>query len=374
MASIRRYDTAKGIKWRVQYRTPDGKSRTKTGFRTKSEAERWVATHTTSIINGTWVDPNAGNITIESLGARWMETRTHLKPSTARVEALDYRNHVLPYWGHRRIKTIKPSEVQAWVSASAQSPSTTRHHHAILSKILDMAVLDNLIPANPAKSVTLPRKNQPTKVYLTISQLQRLADEATVRGELIWLLGTTGLRWGEAAGLQVQDLDPLNGRIRVARNAVTVGGEVVVGTPKNHERRTVACPGHVMGMLEDVARGKPRAGWLWESPAGGPMRLPGKGSFFHSALGRVRAADPSFPSLTIHGLRHVAAGLLVSAGANVKVVQKQLGHKSAAMTLDVYAELFDDDLDAVRGALDALVGSLGNVVKLSSNRGFGDAV
>ena len=73
-------------------------------------------------------------------------------------------------------------------------------------------------------------------------------------------------------------------------------------------------------------------------------------------------------------LRHVAAGLLVSAGANVKVVQKQLGHKSAAMTLDVYAELFDDDLDAVRGALDALVGSLGNVVKLSSNRGFGDAV
>ena len=149
---------------------------------------------------------------------------------------------------------------------------------------------------------------------------------------------------------------------------------MVVGTPKTHERRTVACPGHVMGMLEDVARGKPRAGWLWESPAGGPMRLPGKGSFFHSALGRVRAADPSFPSLTIHGLRHVAAGLLVSAGANVKVVQKQLGHKSAAMTLDVYAELFDDDLDAVRGALDALVGSLGNVVKLSSNRGFGDAV
>lgn len=97
MASIKRYDTAKGIKWRVQYRTPDGKSRTKTGFRTKSEAERWVATHTTSIINGTWVDPNAGNITIQALGARWMETRTHLKPSTARVEALDYRTDFLGF-------------------------------------------------------------------------------------------------------------------------------------------------------------------------------------------------------------------------------------------------------------------------------------
>ena len=60
------------------------------------------------------------------------------------------------------------------------------------------------------------------------------------------------------------------------------------------------------------------------------------------------------PSVTPHGLRHVAAGLLVSAGANVKVVQTQLGHKSAAMTLDVYAELFDEDLDAVASVLDGL--------------------
>jgi len=52
-------------------------------------------------------------------------------------------------------------------------------------------------------------------------------------------------------------------------------------------------------------------------------------------------------------LRHTAASLAISAGANVKVVQRMLGHASAAMTLDVYSDLFADDLDAVADAHDA---------------------
>ena len=62
--------------------------------------------------------------------------------------------------------------------------------------------------------------------------------------------------------------------------------------------------------------------------------------------------DLTFPRITIHDLRHTAASLAVAAGANVKAVQRMLGHTSAAMTLDVYADLFDDDLDAVANALD----------------------
>ncbi|MFZ6990437.1 tyrosine-type recombinase/integrase [Curtobacterium sp. RRHDQ66] len=58
------------------------------------------------------------------------------------------------------------------------------------------------------------------------------------------------------------------------------------------------------------------------------------------------------PSTTPHGLRHTAASLAVSAGANVEAVQRMLGHAFAAMTLDVYADLFEDDLDIVAGSLD----------------------
>jgi len=60
------------------------------------------------------------------------------------------------------------------------------------------------------------------------------------------------------------------------------------------------------------------------------------------------------PGLTPHELRHTAASLAVKAGANGKALQRMLGHPSAAITLDAYADLFDDDLDAVGGSLDAL--------------------
>ena len=66
--------------------------------------------------------------------------------------------------------------------------------------------------------------------------------------------------------------------------------------------------------------------------------------------GAVRRAG--IPRVTPHDLRHTAASLAISSGANVKAVQRMLGHKSAAMTLDTYSGLFPDDLDAVASALD----------------------
>ena len=72
----------------------------------------------------------------------------------------------------------------------------------------------------------------------------------------------------------------------------------------------------------------------------------------------ARQADPTFPRITAHALRHTAASLAISAGANVKVVQRMLGHASAAMTLDVYADLFDDDLTGVADRLDETVGKM----------------
>jgi integrase len=69
---------------------------------------------------------------------------------------------------------------------------------------------------------------------------------------------------------------------------------------------------------------------------------------FDPALQRAGLGD-----LTPHELRHTAASLAVAAGANVKAVQRMLGHASAAMTLDVYSGLFDGDLDAVADRLDA---------------------
>jgi integrase len=76
---------------------------------------------------------------------------------------------------------------------------------------------------------------------------------------------------------------------------------------------------------------------------------------FAPAVTACRKADETFPPITPHDLRHTAASLAVSAGANVKAVQRMLGHAKASMTLDVYADSFDSDLDAVAVELDTAI-------------------
>ena len=88
---------------------------------------------------------------------------------------------------------------------------------------------------------------------------------------------------------------------------------------------------------------------IFSTPSGSPLR---------ASSWRRRALDPALevsglPRLSPHALRHTAASLAVSSGANVKAVQRMLGHASAAMTLDVYADLFLDDLDDVARRLSA---------------------
>ena len=101
---------------------------------------------------------------------------------------------------------------------------------------------------------------------------------------------------------------------------------------------------------------------LFEAPGGGYLRRTHgpntTSSWFYWSKRRAGIEG----QMTVHDLRHTAASLMVKAGANVKAVQRQLGHASAAMTLDVYADLFDDDLDAVGEAVNAML--LENVGKM----------
>jgi Phage integrase family len=143
-------------------------------------------------------------------------------------------------------------------------------------------------------------------------------------------------------------IDFLRRRIQLHRNAVMVNGAVAVGTLKSNKNRMVVLPQFVVDALAKTARGKYREDLLWPTASGGYLGPPAsKESWLSGAVVRCRKADPTFPMVTAHALRHTAASLAISAGANPKVVQRMLGHASAAMTLDVYADLFDSDLTSV---------------------------
>ena len=221
--------------------------------------------------------------------------------------------------------------------------------YSILARILDDAVRDRLIGANQARGVKLPKRPPPHNVYLNAEQLQRLADESGRYKSLVLALGVGGLRLGEAAALLVSDIDFLRRRVELRRNAVKVGGEFVVGSLKNNKNRSVALPVFVVDELARTCAGKGREDLVWPSPRGGYISGPSlwKTSWLAVAVARCQKADPTFPRVTPHDLRHTAASLAISAGANPKVVQRMLGHASAAMTLDVYADLFESDLESV---------------------------
>ena len=172
---------------------------------------------------------------------------------------------------------------------------------------------------------------------------------------MVRFLAYTGLGWGEMAALRVCDFDMLRRRVNVSRS-VTESGGLVWSTPKTWERRSVPFPAVLADELAALMVGKDRDGLVFTDQRGGVLRNSNwRARVFAPAVEACQKADETFPSVTPHDLRHTAASLAISAGANVKAVQRMLGHAKASMTLDTYADLFDTDLDAVAVELDAAI-------------------
>ena len=219
----------------------------------------------------------------------------------------------------------------------------------VLSGIMAAAVRDQRIARNPCDGVSLPRLPEHQQRFLTMTELQDLANHARVYRLMILVLGLCGLRFGECAALRVRSVDLLRRRLRVSESVSEVNGHMIWSTPKTHQSRDVPIPRSLIDALVAQTAGKNPEDVLFSSPNGEPIRL---------ANWRQRAWDPAVKAadlvgLTPHDLRHTSASLAIGSGASVKHVQRMLGHKDAAMTLNVYASLFEDDLDDVSERLDA---------------------
>ena len=356
MGSIDSYETSAGKRYRVRYRDPDRKSREKGGFTRKKDAEDYLADITVATNRGEYIDPKTSKVTIRTLGTEWLANQSHLKPSTFHGIESAWRVHIEPMWGDRRIGQINHSDVKNWVTklSVGRSASSTIRAYGVLAGILDVAVLDRRLTSNPARGVKMPRKSKKKRNYLTAAQVELLASEAGVNKTLVYTLAYTGLRWGEATAIRIDSLDTLRRRINVVENAVMVGTKIVVGTPKTHEARSVPYPRFLSEPIALACEGKDRNGLLFGDGTHHQRHPDSNSGWFVYAVRRAKIRDKSFPTITPLDLRHTAASLAISAGANVKAVQRMLGHASAAMTLDTYADLFEDDLDDVSERLDSI--------------------
>ncbi|OJF85034.1 hypothetical protein NS14008_36615 [Nocardia seriolae] len=383
---VRKTPKDKGIRYRVVYRTPAGKQTSKSGFKTLGAAKSFQAETETKKATGDYIAPSAGRIKVGALAPDWLKEKgaTTAETNSGPLES-SWRNHVKERWSGVGVGDVDTEDVKTWIldmrlAAQQRAEKNSKpdinagatviiRAYGVLAGILDLAVSRGLLPKNPARSKTvskvMPKKLRKKHIYLTAEDVGRLSKEADVHGHglLVLVLAYCGIRWGEAIALRVFDIDFMRKRLSITK-AVTEETGFKVGPTKGRENREVPVARFVLDLLrfhvEDL---KPDA-----------LVFPNKEDAT-KYLGRSKSDDGWFVGavkrakvqrITPHDLRHTCASLAISAGANVLVLSKMLGHKDPSVTLNDYADLFNADLDNVADIMDTRYSSAarcGNVAE-----------
>lgn len=261
--------------------------------------------------------------------------------------------------------------VQEWegdMLAQGYSTSTVGKAHRLLKSAMNDALYMGLVQLNPLNRVKPPKrvKKNPGINALDLKGRSQVLDMLDLMAPTPVTVGArialyTGLREGEACGLQWRDVEPSTGVLWVRRSIARRGGGTYVKSPKTDRERDVAIPSSLKEDLEDwrarqesvyALKGRelsPRDYIL--GPPGGyysPNAL-GKGWKQLAAAMGVRGTEGRLP--TFHDLRHTYASTAVAAGIDIKTVSSSLGHSNAAMTLNIYASA---DPDAKRRAAEVM--------------------
>jgi integrase len=338
------------VRYMVRYRTPQRTQTKRRGFTTKRSAQEFAATVEVEKMTGTYVAPSLGMITVGELAPAWLARKqSDVAPSNYRTLETAWRIHVKPAWGTTRVADVDLAAVERWIATMGKTSGATVviRAYGVLAGILDDAMKSRRLAANPSRGVeNLPHKTGKRRVYLSPDGVGRLAYESGQHRALVLTLAYTGIRWGEAVALRVRDVQFLRRRLTVADNAVQLGVDHAVGQTKSRKERSVPVPQFVLDELAVQCKGRSLDDLVFGAGAYLP-RPKSDGGWFAGAVKRAKVQK-----ITPHDLRHSCASIAISSGVNVLALSRMLGHTSAKVTLDTYADLFDTDLDAVASALD----------------------
>ncbi|NKY62887.1 site-specific integrase [Gordonia rubripertincta] len=366
----------KGLRWQARFVARDGREVGK-GFATKGEAQRWLDEQMADVTRHEYVRADRSAMTVaefaEDVWLPWLATRA---ASTAGGYLSRYNAHILPRWGDVALVDLDFEGISAWVGSLSSgraatvtgdkglSRSSVSECLVVLSGICTAAVKAGRLRRNPCRDVELPKANREAverRVYLTSSQVFQLAaamvgeDGDTENETLLLLLAEVGLRIGEAAGLQIGEIDFENRTAWIRLNAVEVSGRMVLGPPKSGKPRQVSLSAFITDRLRAVCAGRSSEAFVFQQ---GGSKAKGESKPLRRKNWATRKFAPAViaagfvdaegdPLITPHDLRHTAAAEMVRRGMHVHQVQRQLGHSRASITLDVYSDLFAEDLSVI---------------------------
>lgn len=323
----------------------------KTVHGTKREAQQYLTKVLREIDEGAYV--HQSRVTVREALDDWLDTvaRQRVSERTLRDYRRNLERYIYPALGERRLQALRPFEIQkvyAEMIDRELSPRTVRAAHAPLHSALENAVRWRLIPQNPSKLVDLPKIVRAERRVLSAEEARTFLDHAAEdrHGTLWAVLLTTGLRPGEALGLQWRDLEDDRLRIRRSLKRRSDGGWELSAPKTPQSRRSVTLPGTLVRTLSGhragQARGRLKIGAEYEdhdlifcTSRGTPLDLPNiTRRYFYPLLERA-----GLPRIRVYDLRHTCATLLLAANAHPKVVSERLGHSSVTLTLDTYSHV-----------------------------------
>lgn len=333
--------------------------------KTQKEVRQKLTAITAEIDDGTYIPPD--KTTVEQWLNIWLkEYMGDKKYGTVRNYKNACKYHIIPYIGQYRLSELKPYTIQALYNRlgreeddkKALSPKTIHNVHGVVSKALNQAVWNEMIRSNPAQLTTRPRKTRKEITTLSDVQIQKfgaLVEQDNYRAILKFIL-FSGVRESEAIGLTWDCIDFDRGTIRIYRQMLKrtkEAGGYTLASLKNDKERLLTPPPMLLSMLKEQKREqveqRMKAGPAWRG--WNSVEEQKTGLVFTTELGdhycpqtvyahfKKIAKQIGAEKANVHSLRHTYAVLCLQNGDDVKTVQSNLGHATAAFTLDVYGHV-----------------------------------
>jgi integrase len=329
------------------YRDAAGKRHTKV-WPTRTAARQWASDGEAAVRQGSHRDPRAGRVILRVWHDRWADARV-VEASTRRTDRT-YSRDVLAAFGDWPLDAITRMEIQGWVRRLEQDgrgATAIGKAAQLLTSLLEEAVKEGKIPANPARGITLPAQaKQPDRMITPDEEPVLLGALPTDQDRrMVAVLLDTGLRYGELAGLHAHRVDMLRRELFVVE-VLTQAGTIKPYPKSRKGRRVIPLSDRALEALA-VQQGTHREGLLFRTARGGRPMM--------QANWRRRAWLPAAallgqPIPTPHDCRHTCLSRLVAAGVDLKTVQEFAGHESLSTTMR-YLHAAPDSGERVRAAL-----------------------
>ena len=345
--------------------------------KTQSEVAKKLKEVTASLDAGTYIAPNKTTV------SQWMDTwhaeyLGAVKLSTVSSYEATIRNHIKPGLGAIKLEALTTQDIQEFYNGrqkgdETREPLTIKNIHGVLHKALEQAMLNGLIRNNPADPCVLPRRPKQKVKPLNEEQITKLikALKGHKYENLILTTLFTGLREGEVCGLQWECVNLETGTILVdkqlqsLRKSVRGNGDkyALVPTKNGKERHLTIAPFVVELLKKEKAKQDANRAYYEDLYEESGLVFTDESGHRITPQAANRAyklvvTDLGKPQVRFHDLRHSYAVASLRSGDDAKTVQENLGHATAAFTLDVYGHVTEQMKTESANRMEAFIQSV----------------